>query len=79
MNWGEIICKVIEKDEDKVQLAPLSNISGANINYAKGYGTIRINVPANIANELTNGSGKYVGGLFLIDREAYEKVIAENK
>ena len=73
-NWGEIITKVLEKDESKVRLAPLANIAGADIKFNKGYGTIKINVPANIADDLTNGSGKYIGGLLLIDREAYEAV-----
>ena len=74
MNLGEIISKVLEKDESKVMLAPLSNISGADIRFDKGYGTIKINVPANIANDLTNGSGKYVGGFLVIERQAYEDV-----
>lgn len=54
-------------------LAPLSNIAGADIKFDKGYGTIKINVPADVADNLTNGSGKYVGGLLLIDRKAYEE------
>jgi hypothetical protein len=73
MNLGEIISKVLEKDESEVMLAPLSNIAGADIKFNKGYGTIKINVPADVANDLTNGSGKYVGGLLLIDRKAYEE------
>lgn len=73
-NWGEIIVKVLEKDESKVMLAPLANIAGADIKFNKGYGTIKINIPANVADDLTNGSGKYIGGLLLIDREAYEAV-----
>lgn len=72
MRLSEILSKVEEQDENKIQLAPLSNIEGANIKFDKGYGTIKINVPANIANDLTNGSGKYVGGLLLIDRQAYK-------
>lgn len=72
MNLGEIISKVLEKDESKVMLAPLSNIGGAKIKFDKGYGTLEINVPANVADDLTNGSNKYVGGLLLIDRKAYE-------
>ena len=72
MRLSEIISKVEEQYENKIQLAPLSNIQGANIKFDKGYGTLKINVPANIANDLTNGSGKYVGGLLLIDRQAYE-------
>jgi hypothetical protein len=71
MNLGEIISKVLENDESKVMLAPLSNIGGADIKFNKGYGTLKINVPADVANDLTNGSGKYVGGLLLIDRQAY--------
>lgn len=71
MDLGEIISKVLEKDESKVMLAPLSNIAGADIKFIKGYGTIKINVPADVADDLTNGSGKYVGGLLLIDRQAY--------
>lgn len=72
MRLSEILSKVEEQDENKIQLAPLSNIEGVNIKFDKGYGTIKINVPANVANDLTNGSGKYVGGLLLIDRQAYE-------
>lgn len=72
MDLGEIISKVLEKDESKIMLAPLSNIAGAEIKFIKGYGTIKINVPANVADDLTNGSGKYVGGLLLIDRQAYD-------
>ncbi|MBQ8388807.1 MAG: hypothetical protein IJX46_07775 [Clostridia bacterium] len=73
MNIGEIISKVLEKDESKVMLAPLSNIAGADIKFDKGYGTLKINVPSDIADDLTNGSRKYVGGLLVIDREAYEE------
>ena len=73
MNWSEIVSKILESDGEKVQLAPLSNIDGVDIKFDKAYGTVKINVPANIANDLTNGSDKYVGGLLLIDREAYEK------
>ena len=71
-NLGEIISKVCEADDSKVMLAPLVNIAGADIKYTKGYGTIKINVPSKVAEDLTNGSGKYVGGLLLIDRQAYE-------
>lgn len=74
MNLGEIISKVLEKDESKVMLAPLSNIAGADIKFDKGYGTIKINVPADVADDLTNGSRKYVGGFLLLDRETYEKM-----
>lgn len=74
MNWVEIIAKVLEKDETKVMLAPLANIAEVDIKFNKGYGTIKINVPANVADDLTNGSGKYTGGLLLIDRQAYEAV-----
>lgn len=73
MDWIEIVSKVVKKDDEKVMLAPLSNIAGADIKFNKGYGTIKINVPADVANDLTNGSGKYVGGLLLIDRKAYEE------
>lgn len=73
MNIGEIISKVLEKDESKVMLAPFSNIAGADIKFDKGYGTLKINVPSDIAHDLTNGSRKYVGGLLVIDREAYEE------
>ena len=79
MNLGEIISKVIEKDEYNIQLAPLANIAGANIKFDKGYGTIKINVPANIAHDLTNGSRKYVGGLLLIDRQAWEDATKESE
>lgn len=73
MDWTEIVSTVLKKDTDKVMLAPLSNIAGADIKFDKGYGTIKINVPADVADNLTNGSGKYVGGLLLIDRKAYEE------
>ena len=74
MSWIEIVSKVLESDGDKVQLASLQNIVGADIKFDKGYGTIKINVPADIATDLTNGSDKYVGGLLLIDRKAYEEI-----
>lgn len=74
MNWFEIASKMAEKNNDGVKVAPLSNISGADIKFDKGYGTIKINVPAHIADDLTNGSRKYIGGLLLFDRETYEKM-----
>jgi len=74
MNWLEIVQKILESDGNKVQLASLQNIVGADIKFDKGYGTVKINVPANVANDLTNGSDKYVGGLLLIDRKAYEEI-----
>lgn len=80
MNWIDIVSKIMEQDGDKIQLAPLSNISGADIKFDKGYGTLKINVPADVADALTNGSCKYMGGLLLIDRQAYkdmEKQIEE--
>ena len=73
MGWTEIVSTVLKKDADKVMLAPLSNIAGADIKFDKGNGTIKINLPADVADNLTNGSGKYVGGLLLIDRKAYEE------
>lgn len=72
MNWVEIAAKMVERNDDNVKFAPLSNIAGVNIKFDKGYGTIKINVPADVADDLTNGSGKYVGGLLIIDRKAYE-------
>lgn len=72
MNWLEIAAKMVEQNDDAVKVAPLSNISGADIKFDKGYGTIKINVPANVADDLTNGSHKYVGGFLLLDRETYE-------
>lgn len=78
MNWIEAVKKVFEKDETKVMLAPLSNIVGADIKFNKGYGTIKINVPAKVADDLTNGSKKYVGGFLLIDRESFDKVRTED-
>lgn len=74
MNWVEIIAKVFEKDEEKIQLAPFANIVGADIRFDMGYGTLKIRVPADVANDLTNGSGKYVGGLLLVDKKAYNEV-----
>lgn len=74
MNWLEIVSKLLESDGKKVQLAPFSNIVGADIKFDKGYGTIKINVPADVANDLTNGSNKYMGGFLLIDRKAYEQM-----
>jgi hypothetical protein len=73
MNLSEILSKIEQKDANKIMLAPLSNIAGADIKFDKGYGTIKINVPADIANDLTNGSRKYVGGFLVIDRQAYEE------
>lgn len=39
MDWTEIVSTVLKKDADKVMLAPLSNIAGADIKFDKGYGT----------------------------------------
>ena len=78
MNWIDVAKKVLEKDETKIKLAPLSNIVGADIHFDKGYGTIRINVPAKIADDLTNGSKKYAGGFLIIDREAYDAACSED-
>ena len=74
MDWIEIVREISKNAAEKVQLAPLANIGGADIKFDKGYGTIKINVPADVADDLTNGSNKYVGGLLLIDREAYEQI-----
>ena len=74
MNWLDIAAKMVERNDDSVKFAPLSNIVGADIKFAKGYGTIKINVPADVADDLTNGSGKYVGGFLIMDREAYEEM-----
>ena len=74
MNWLEIASKMVEQNNDSVKFAPLSNIAGADIKFDKGYGTIKINVPADIADDLTNGSRKYVGGFLLLDRETYEQL-----
>lgn len=78
MNWLEIILKVFEKNDEKVKLAPFSNIVGADINFKKGYGTLKINVPADVADDLTNGSGKYIGGFLLVDKKAYDEAKKEN-
>jgi hypothetical protein len=74
MNWVEVAVKLIAENNNGVKLAPLRNISGVDIRFDKGYGTLKINVPANVADDLTNGSHKYVGGLLLIDRETYERL-----
>lgn len=74
MNWLDIVSKIMEQDEDKIQLAPLSNIAGADIKFDKGYGTLKINVPSDVADDLTNSSHKYMGGLLLIDRQTYKDV-----
>ena len=74
MNWLDIVSKIMEQDEDKIQLAPLSNIAGADIKFDKGYGTLKINVPSDVADDLTNGRHKYMGGLLLIDRQTYKDV-----
>jgi hypothetical protein len=72
MNWVEVAVKLVAENSNGVKLAPLRNISGVDIRFDKGYGTLKINVPADVAKDLTNGSGKYVGGLLLIDRQTYE-------
>lgn len=72
MNWLEIAVKMVEQNNDGVKFAPLSNIAGADIKFDKGYGTIKINIPSDVADDLTNGSHKYVGGFLLLDRETYE-------
>lgn len=74
MNWLEIASRMVEQNNDGVKLAPLSNIVGADIKFKKGYGTIKINIPADIAYDLTNGSRKYIGGFLLLDRETYERL-----
>lgn len=74
MFLSEILSKIEQEDANKIMLAPLSNISGADIRFDKGYGTLKITVPADIAHDLTNGSNKYVGGLLVIDRQAYEDI-----
>ena len=74
MHWLEVAVKLAAENSDDVKVAPLANISGVDIKFDKGYGTIKINVPSDVANDLTNGSGKYVGGLLLIDRQAYESL-----
>lgn len=74
MSWLEIAAKMAEQNSDAVKFAPLSNIAGADIKFNKGYGTLKINVPADIADDLTNGSHKYVGGFLLLDRETYERM-----
>ena len=73
MNWVEVAVKLVAENSDGVKFAPLGNIAGADIKFDRGYGTLKINVPADVADDLTNGSGKYVGGLLLIDRKAYEE------
>lgn len=77
MNWLEVAVKMVEQNNDGVKVAPLSNIAGVDIKFDKGYGTLKINVPADIANDLTNGSNKYIGGFLVIDREAYDKIKKE--
>ena len=72
--------KMVEQNNDGVKFAPfvkfapLSNIAGADIKFDKGYGTIKINVPSDIAEDLTNCIRKYVGGFILLDRETYEQL-----
>lgn len=73
MNWLEIASKMVEQNNDGVKFALLSNIAGVDIKFDKGYGTIKINAPADVADDLTNGSRKYVGGFLLLDRETYEQ------
>lgn len=73
MNWLEIAVKLVEQNGN-VMVAPLANIAGADIKFDKGYGTIKINIPADVANDLTNGSNKYIGGLLLVERKAYEQM-----
>jgi hypothetical protein len=79
MNWLEVAVKMVEQNDENVKVAPLSNIAGVDIRFDKGYGTLKINVPADIAEDLTNGSNKYVGGFLIIDRAAYEKVKKESE
>lgn len=74
MNWLEVAVKLVAENSDGVKVAPLGNIAGVDIKFDKGYGTLKINVPADVADDLTNGSGKYIGGLLLVDRQAYEDV-----
>ena len=76
MGWIEVVAKVCEKDETKILLAPLSNIAGAKIYYQKGYAKLEMIIPADIAESLTDGSGKYKGGLLLIASDAYKEAEA---
>ena len=73
MNWLEVAVELV-KQNGNVMVAPLANIAGADIKFDKGYGTIKINIPADVANDLTNGSNKYIGGLLLVERKAYEQM-----
>ncbi len=75
MNWIEVAVKMVSQNNDGVKFAPLSNIAGVDIRFDKGYGTLKINVPSDIADDLTNGSGKYVGGLLLLDKQKYKQII----
>lgn len=79
MNWLEIAVEMVKRNDESVKFAPLSNIAGADIRFDKGYGTLKINIPADIANDLTNASGKYVGGLLLLDRQRYKEIEKENE
>jgi hypothetical protein len=74
MTWVDIAAKMVERNDENVKFAPFANIVGVDIKFDKGYGTLKINVPSDIANDLTNGSGKYVGGLLLLDRKTYESM-----
>ena len=74
MTWVDIAAKMVESNNDGVKFAPLANIAGVDIRFDKGYGTLKINVPADVADDLTNGSGKYVGGFLLLDRKTYESM-----
>ena len=74
MNWLEVAAELVAENSDGVKVAPLSNIAGVDIRFDKGYGTLKINVPADVADDLTNGSRKYVGGFLLLDRETYEQL-----
>ena len=79
MNWLEVAVKMVERNDDGIKVAPLSNIAGVDIKFDKGYGTLKINVPADVADDLTNGSGKYIGGLLLIDSQTYKEIVENSE
>lgn len=50
MTWVDIAAKMVESNNDGVKFAPLANIAGVDIRFDKGYGTLKINVPADVAD-----------------------------
>lgn len=73
VSFFEVLKRMADTDNKALQLAPLSNLSGAR--YGKHGTKITIGFPGNVCSDLMDGN--FIGGLMLIRRDEYEKVKAE--